>query len=53
MLVEHRVIWFDHHDISNNRFGIIQSKRFTLEKVLKLHEETYRYVRAGIETGII
>ena len=53
MLDEHRVIWFDHHDISKDRFGIIQSKRFTMEKALKLHEETYRYVRAGIETGII
>lgn len=49
MLVEHRVIWFDQHDISKDRFGIIQSKRFTLEKALKLHEETYRYVRAGVE----
>lgn len=49
MLDEHRVIWFDQHDISKDRFGIIQSKRFTLEKALKLHEETYRYVRAGVE----
>lgn len=47
LLVENRTIWFDHHDKTKDKIGIIRSRKFTLQKALKLHEKTYKYVRIG------